>query len=93
MLNYQPIRISIGEAARLFGLSQKTIRQAIKQGEITYVVVRGRYKLNFLSILKWSQASARRRHIMERDGLGAYVEKWKITNRKYSPRPPEEITK
>ncbi|MFZ5391048.1 MAG: helix-turn-helix domain-containing protein [Patescibacteria group bacterium] len=86
--NLPTIRLSISEAARLFGLSQKTIRQAIKQGQINYVVVRGRYKLNFLSLLDWSQSSTRRRNIMNQDGLGSYVDKWKITNRKYSPRPP-----
>ncbi|MBU1038706.1 excisionase family DNA-binding protein [Patescibacteria group bacterium] len=82
------IRISISEAARLFGLNQKTIRQAIKLGHINYVVVRGRYKLNFASVLEWSQSSTRRRNIMAKNGLGSYVEQWKITNRKYSPRPP-----
>ncbi len=84
-----PIRISISEAGRLFGLSTKTIRQAIKLGEINYVVVRGRYKLNFSSVLEWSQASTRRRNNFNKMGLGQYAEKWRITNRKYSPRPPE----
>ena len=84
-----PIRISISEAARLFGLSTKTLRQAIHNGGVSYVVVRGRYKLNFESVLAWSQASTRRRHNLERAGMGQYVEQWKIRNRKYSPRPPE----
>lgn len=87
-----PIRISVSEAARLFGLSTKTIRQAIKLGEITYVVVRGRYKLNFASVLEWSQVSTRRQSSLNKTGLGQYVEKWRITNRKYSPRPPESNT-
>ena len=84
-----PIRISVSEASRLFGLSTKTVRQAIRLGQVTYVVVRGRYKLNFESVLAWSQGSVRRRNIVERAGLGQYVDKWKIRNRKYSPRPPE----
>lgn len=84
-----PIRISVSEAARLFGLSTKTVRQAIGAGLISYVVVRGRYKLNFESVLLWSQVSTRRRGNLDRTGLGQYVEKWRITNRKYSPRPPE----
>ena len=85
-----PIRISVSEAARLFGLSTKTIRQAIKQNLITYAVVRGRYKLNFASVLAWSQSSTRRRGNLEQAGLGQYVEQWRIRNRKYSPRPPED---
>jgi len=85
-----PIRISVSEASRLFGLSTKTVRQAIKLGQVTYVVVRSRYKLNFESVLAWSQASTRRRNLSDRSGLGQYVDKWKVRNRKYSPRPPEE---
>ena len=82
------IRISISEAGRLFGVSAKTIRQAIKLGQINYVVVRGRYKLNFESMLEWSQLSTRRRNILAQQGLGQYVDQWRIRNRKYSPRPP-----
>ena len=82
------IRISISEAGRLFGVSAKTIRQAIKLGQINYVVVRGRYKLNFESVLAWSQLSTRRRNTLTKDGVGQYVDQWRIRNRKYSPRPP-----
>ncbi|KKS83547.1 MAG: hypothetical protein UV57_C0011G0003 [Parcubacteria group bacterium GW2011_GWD2_43_10] len=88
-MSASPIRISVSEASKLFGLSTKTIRQAIKASLISYVVVRGRYKLNFESVLTWSQVSTRRRGNLDRTGLGQYVEKWRISNRKYSPRPPE----
>jgi hypothetical protein len=54
------------------------------------VVVRGRYKLNFESVLVWSQASTRRSANLAKAGLGQYVEQWRIRNRKYSPRPPEQ---
>ncbi|MFH1111924.1 MAG: helix-turn-helix domain-containing protein [Patescibacteria group bacterium] len=82
------IRLSVSQTAALFGVSTKTIRQAIKTGEITYIVVKGRYKLNFESLLAWSQKSTRRRNQLAQVGLGRYVDKWRITNRKYSPRPP-----
>lgn len=85
-----PIRISVTEASRLFGVSSKTIRQALHEGAITYVVVRGRYRLSFESVLAWSQASTRRRNLLAQDGLGQYVDQWRIRNRKYSPRPPEQ---
>ena len=81
------VRISISEAGRLFGVSTKTIRQAIKKQEIKYVLVRGRYKLNFESILQWSQSGTRRRNKLGSEGIGQYVDKWKITNRKFSPNP------
>lgn len=82
-----PVRISISETSRLFAVSTKTIRQALKNDEIRYIVSRGRYQLNFESVLKWSQDSTRRRNLLALTGLGQYVEKWKIHNKKYSPNP------
>jgi len=80
-----PVRISVSESARLFGVSPKTIRQALKQDEIRYIIARGRYQLNFESVLKWSQESTRRRNLLASTGVGQYVERWKIHNKKYSP--------
>lgn len=82
-----PLRLSIAEAAKLFGLSSKTIRRAIKDGQISYVVVRGRYRVNFDSLLKWSQKQTTTQNKLSSQGLGQYVEKWKISNPLYSPNP------
>ena len=81
------IRLSISEAARIFGINPQTIRRSIKDGEITYVVVRGRYQLNFESVLKWSQQSKRLKNKMAQKGIGQFVDKWKIGNKLYSPNP------
>lgn len=79
------IRVSISEAARLFGVNAQTIRRAIKAGEITYVVVAGRYKINFESLVKWSQAKTTVKNKSDQRGIGQYVSKWKISNTLYSP--------
>jgi excisionase family DNA binding protein len=79
------IRVSISEAARLFGVNAQTIRRAIKNQEITYVVVAGRYKLNFESLVKWSQNKTTVKAKTEKFGIGQYVSKWKINNTLYSP--------
>lgn len=81
------VRVSISEAARLFGVTAKTIRRAIAKGEVTYVVVRGRYKLNFESVLQWSQRRPRVKNTLQTSGIGQFVDKWKIRNRLYSPNP------
>jgi len=86
----QPIRVSVSEAARLFGVSTKTIRDAIKAQEITYIVVQGRYKLQFESLVRWSQQTIRRKNKLNQDGIGKYVDNWKINAVKYSPRPPDD---
>ena len=82
------VRVSIGEAARLFGIHARTIRRAITAGEIRYIVVRGRYKLHFGSLVSWSQRAATVRNKRDAKGIGQWVDQWKITNTKFSPRPP-----
>ena len=79
------IRVSISEAARLFGVNTQTIRRAIKAQEITYIVVAGRYKLNFESLVKWSQRKTTVRNKSNTHGIGQYIDKWKINNTLYSP--------
>ncbi|MBI2485310.1 helix-turn-helix domain-containing protein [Candidatus Uhrbacteria bacterium] len=81
------IRLSVSEAARLFGVSQRTIRRALAAGEITYVVVQGRYKINFESLLKWSQTTTTAKNKLEQKGIGQYVGQWKIKNKLFSPNP------
>lgn len=81
------IRLSISEAARLFGINPQTIRRAIKDEEITYVVVLGRYQLNFESVLKWSQQNTKLKNKMAQKGIGQFVSRWKIVNKLYSPNP------
>lgn len=79
------VRVSISEAARLFGVNPQTIRRAIKNQEITYIVVAGRYKINFESLVKWSQQKTTVRNKSNNQGIGQYVDKWKIKNTLYSP--------
>ncbi len=79
------IRVSISEAARLFGVNPQTIRRAIKAQELTYAVVAGRYKINFESLIKWSQFKTTVKKRTDERGIGQYVDKWKIKNTLYSP--------
>lgn len=79
------IRVSVSEAARLFGVTSKTIRQAIKNNQVKYIVVKGRYKINFSSLIEWSRQSTRRSNQLDQRGIGQYIDQWKIRNRKYSP--------
>ena len=83
--NNQPIRVSVSEAAKLFGVSTKTIRDAIKQEDLKYIVVQGRYKINFESLVEWSQTTPNRLIKRDRDGIGRYVNQWRIKNKLYSP--------
>lgn len=81
------IRVSISEAAKLFGVDQKTIRRAIKNNALRYVVVQGRYKIQFESLLKWSQQKTTVKNKLEKKGIGQFVGHWKIKNTLFSPNP------
>lgn len=81
------IRVSVSEAAKLFGVSTRTVRRAIAEGAVAYVVVRGRYKINFESLVKWSQDRPTVRNKLASTGIGQFVGNWKIRNRLYSPNP------
>lgn len=84
------VRVSISEAARLFGVHPRTIRRAIAASEIRYIVVRGRYKLHFGSLVTWSQHAATVKNKRDARGIGQWVDQWKIRNPKFSPRAPSE---
>ncbi len=81
------IRVSISEAAKLFGVNAQTIRRAIKREELSYVIVQGRYKISFESLLTWSQGHATINNKMESRGIGQFVDQWKIRNKIYAPNP------
>ncbi|MFH1046897.1 MAG: helix-turn-helix domain-containing protein [Patescibacteria group bacterium] len=81
------IRVSVSEAARLFGVSSRTIRRALTDGDLNYVVVRGRYKISFESLVKWSQHRPHVKNKLDGQGIGQFVGQWKIKNRLYSPNP------
>jgi len=91
----KPIRVSVSEAAKLFGVSTATIRKAITSKELRYIVVRERYKINFEDLISWSQKSARRSGQFHKKGIGQFASRWRIKNRLYSPdeRLAQEDTK
>ncbi|MBI4134486.1 MAG: helix-turn-helix domain-containing protein [Candidatus Sungbacteria bacterium] len=82
-----PVRVTVSEAAKLFGVTERTVRAAIKRGDVQYVVVLGRYRINFDGLLSWSQKSTRRRNQRDSKGIGRYVGQWRIKNKKFSPNP------
>ncbi|HPA25888.1 MAG TPA: helix-turn-helix domain-containing protein [bacterium] len=79
------IRLSPSHAAQLFGVNERSIRRAIATGELRYIVVQGRYKINFEDVVKWSQRMPGRAKKRDEEGIGQYVEKWRIKNPKFSP--------
>ena len=85
------VRVSISEASRLFGISQRTIRRAIQTQKLRYIVVQNRYKILFASLVTWSQSKDVLRQRRDQQGIGQWVDQWKIKNVRYSPRPPVSV--
>lgn len=83
------VRVGISEAAKLFGVSPRTVRRAVSNGELRYIVVRNRYQIHFESLVNWSQKQTTVQKKRDQQGIGQWIEKWKIKNPKYSPRTPE----
>jgi excisionase family DNA binding protein len=79
------VRVTVSEAARLFGVNPRTIRRAITAQELRYIVVRGRYKISFPSLVTWSQAQTKVRNKRDEQGIGQWVDHWLIKNLKYTP--------
>lgn len=82
------MRVTVSEAARLFGVNPRTIRRAITAQELRYIVVRNRYKISFPSLIAWSQGHAKVRRKRDENGIGQWIEQWRMRNTKYSPRTP-----
>lgn len=70
------IRLSVSEAAKLFGISQRTVRRALQEETIEYVLVQGRYKIHLESLLVWSHTTTTVRNKRDRKGIGQYVRDW-----------------
>lgn len=79
------VRVTPSQASQLFGVNERSIRRALSSGELRYIVVQGRYKINFEDLIKWSHKMPSREKKRDEQGIGQYVEKWKIKNPKYSP--------
>jgi excisionase family DNA binding protein len=80
------IRLSISEASKLFGISQRTIRRAIAVNALDFTLVQGRYKISFESILRWSQTSSLTIQKRDTHGIGQYVSAWKISTAPLAPQ-------
>lgn len=71
------IKLSPSTASLLFGISERSLRRAIKNKEIKVVVIKARYKIDFQDLLAWSEKMPNRQVKRDTLGLGQYVAAWK----------------
>lgn len=77
MKSFTGLYLSVSETAKLCGLSSRTIRRALADGELKFNTVDGRYKIGFSAVLEWVQKNPTLSKKMQSHGLGFYVEKWR----------------
>lgn len=69
--------LSVSEAAKLGGVTTKTIRRAIQEKKIRYSVNGNRYKIDFLSVVNYLHQNTKLKNKFNQFGIGQYVEEWK----------------
>ncbi|MFP4514851.1 MAG: hypothetical protein ACLFNO_02490 [Parcubacteria group bacterium] len=86
-----PIWLLISEAAKLAGVSDKTIRRAVKDiGGLKYRIANGRYYVELLSMIEYLEKSTKLRNRLNTFGLGQYVKEY---NRKREEEKKEDENK
>ncbi|MAG11570.1 MAG: hypothetical protein CMI52_02070 [Parcubacteria group bacterium] len=95
--NNSSLPLSISETARLFGLSDKTIRRAIKSHELPVMIVKGRYRIQFKDVLAWSQERPRLSRARDTKGIGQFIVGWRsaevevVDESKPQPQPGGQL--
>ena len=83
-----PIWLLISEAAKLAGVSAKTIRRAVKETEgLSFRIINGRYYVELLSVVEFLEKSTKLSNRLNTFGLGQYVKEY---NRKKEEEEEEE---
>ncbi len=72
------IKLSPSQAARLFAISERSIRRAIKNKELPVMVYKARYQIDFYDLLLWSEKLPNRRRKRDEYGIGQFVGQWNI---------------
>ena len=75
------IRVSPSIAAALFGVSERSIRRAVKNDELKFVVKNSRYQIQLKDLIEWSDALPNRRKKCDEDGIGQFIKEWKISKK------------
>lgn len=74
----EPLWLSVSEAAKLGGITTKTIRRAIQSKSIKYKLVKERYLIDFASVITFLHSNQKLKNKLNNDGLGRYVIEWNV---------------
>jgi len=69
--------LSISEAAKMGGVTNKTIRRAIKSHTISYKIIGNRYLVDLKSLVIYLYTKKKLTNKLNEYGIGQYIESWK----------------
>ena len=72
------IKLSPSQASKLFAISERSIRRAIKNKDLPADVANSRYRIDFRDIFIWSEKLPNRQYKRDEIGIGQFVDTWKI---------------
>ncbi len=72
-----PIWLSVSEAAKLGGINKKTIRRAMKNGNISFKILKNRYIIDLSSLIRFLYSSKKLKNKLNFNGIGQYIKNWR----------------
>jgi hypothetical protein len=72
-----PIWLSVSEAAKIGGVTTKTIRRAIQAEKVKYTIHKDRYLVGLRSLIIYLNSSKKLRNKLNFNGLGQYIREWR----------------
>ncbi|RLC36906.1 hypothetical protein DRH27_04525 [Candidatus Falkowbacteria bacterium] len=72
-----PVLLSVSEAAKIGGVTDKTIRRAIQAKKLNYKIVNNRYQIDLTSLIKYLYTTTKLKNKLNINGIGQYIEKWR----------------
>lgn len=71
------IWLSVSEAAKIGGVTSKTIRRAIQSQKLKYKITNNRYQIDLASVINYLYTKTKLKNKLEQYGIGQYIKKWR----------------
>jgi len=72
-----PLWLSVSEAAKLGGVTTKTIRRALQSKELKYKIQVNRYLVEVSSLIKFLHTRTKLKNKLNNYGIGQYIDRWR----------------
>lgn len=72
-----PLWLSVSEAAKIGGVTTKTIRRALQLEKLKFRILHNRYQIDLKSVVNFLFSSKKLENKLKTQGLGQYINKWR----------------